>query len=35
MILPDITAAVGRTALCDLRKLSAGLPGRVVGKLEL
>src|SRR5438105_140248 len=33
-ILPDITAAVGGTPLVALDRLAAGVPGRVVAKLE-
>jgi cysteine synthase A len=34
MILPSVTATVGRTPLVELRRLSAGLPGQVVAKLD-
>src|SRR5207249_6675902 len=33
-ILPDITAAIGGTALVALDRLADGVPGRVVAKLE-
>jgi len=35
MIAPDLTATVGGTPLVELSRLAAGLPGRVVGKLEM
>jgi cysteine synthase len=35
MILSDASEAIGRTPLVDLLRLSKGLPGRVVGKLEM
>lgn len=35
MIYPDATATVGGTPLVELRRLAGGLPGRVVGKLEM
>jgi len=35
MIAPDLTATVGSTPLVELSRLGAGLPGRVVGKLEM
>lgn len=35
MILPDATQTVGRTPLVDLARLARGLPGRVIGKLEM
>jgi len=35
MIFPDVTATVGRTPLVELGRLAAGLPGRVVAKLEM
>lgn len=35
MIFPDLTATVGRTPLVDLARIARGLPGRVVGKLEM
>lgn len=33
-ILRDIAAAVGKTPMVELRRIGAGLPGRVVAKLE-
>ena len=33
-IAPDITALVGRTPLVQLNRVGAGLPGRIVAKLE-
>ncbi len=33
-IAPDITALVGRTPLVSINRITAGLPGRVVAKLE-
>lgn len=35
MILPDVTATVGRTPMVELARLARGLPGRVVAKLEM
>jgi cysteine synthase A len=35
MIAPDLTATVGKTPLLELSRLAAGLPGRVIGKLEM
>jgi cysteine synthase A len=35
MILNDASEAVGRTPLVHLRRFSTGLPGRLVGKLEM
>lgn len=35
MIAPDLTATVGSTPLVELSRLAAGLPGRVIGKLEM
>jgi cysteine synthase len=35
MILPDVTASVGRTPLVELRRMAKGLRGRVVAKLEM
>jgi cysteine synthase A len=35
MIFPDLTATVGRTPLVDLARIGRGLPGRLVGKLEM
>lgn len=35
MIFPDLTATVGHTPLVDLARIARGLPGRVVGKLEM
>ena len=35
MIFPDVTATVGRTPLVELGRLAAGMPGRVVAKLEM
>ena len=34
MIFEDISGAIGRTPLIHLRRLSKGLPGQLVGKLE-
>jgi len=34
MIHPDASAIVGRTPLVELRRIGAGLPGRLVAKLE-
>jgi cysteine synthase A len=33
-IFPDIAATVGKTPMVELRRVSAGLPGRIVAKLE-
>ncbi len=33
-IAPDITALIGRTPLVSINRITAGLPGRVVAKLE-
>ena len=33
-IAPDIAATVGRTPLVELRRIGAGLPARIVAKLE-
>jgi cysteine synthase A len=33
-IAPDITALVGRTPLVSINRIGAGLPGRIVAKLE-
>ncbi len=33
-VFKDITAAVGRTPVVGLEKISKGLPGRILGKLE-
>ncbi len=35
MIFSDVTATVGRTPMVELGHLASGLPGRVVGKLEM
>ena len=35
MIFRDVTATVGKTPLVELGRVAAGLPGRVVGKLEM
>ena len=35
MIFPDVTGTVGRTPLVELGRLAAGVPGRVVAKLEM
>jgi cysteine synthase A len=35
MIFPDVTGTVGRTPLVELGRLAAGMPGRVVAKLEM
>jgi cysteine synthase len=35
MIKSDATALVGRTPMVDLSRIARGLPGRVVGKLEM
>jgi cysteine synthase A len=35
MIFPDVTGTVGRTPLVELGRLAAGMPGRVVVKLEM
>ena len=35
MIFRDLTATVGRTPMVELARLAKGLPGRVVGKLEM
>ena len=35
MISPDVTGTVGRTPLVELGRLAAGVPGRVVAKLEM
>ena len=35
MIFPDVTSTVGGTPLVELGRLAAGLPGRVVAKLEM
>lgn len=35
MIAPDLMATVGNTPLVELSRLAAGLPGRVIGKLEM
>lgn len=35
MIFRDVTQTVGKTPLVELGRLSAGLPGRVIGKLEM
>ena len=35
MIHRDVTATIGGTPLVELRRLAAGLPGRVVAKLEM
>lgn len=35
MIYPDLTATVGRTPLVELARLAHGLPGRLLGKLEM
>jgi cysteine synthase len=34
-IFPDVTGTVGRTPLVELSRLAAGMPGRVVAKLEM
>lgn len=34
LVLPDITAAIGNTPLVSLARLSSGLPGKVLAKLE-
>jgi len=33
-VAPDIAATVGRTPMVELRRIGAGLPGRIVAKLE-
>jgi cysteine synthase len=35
MIFPDVTSTVGGTPLVELGRLAAGMPGRVVAKLEM
>jgi len=35
MIFRDLTATVGRTPMVELARVAKGLPGRVVGKLEM
>jgi len=35
MIFPDLAGTVGRTPLVELGRVARGLPGRVVGKLEM
>src|SRR5437588_3093106 len=35
MIFDDVAATVGGTPLVELRRLTAGLPGRIVAKLEM
>lgn len=35
MIYPDVTATVGRTPLVELARLGAGLPGRLLAKLDM
>jgi len=35
MIFCDLTATVGRTPMVELTRVAQGLPGRVVGKLEM
>jgi cysteine synthase len=35
VIFPDVTSTVGGTPLVELGRLAAGLPGRVVAKLEM
>lgn len=35
MIYSDLTATVGRTPMVELGRLARGLPGRVLGKLEM
>jgi len=35
MVLKDVAATVGRTPMVELGRLARGLPGRVVGKLEM
>jgi len=35
MIFCDLTATVGRTPMVELARVAQGLPGRVVGKLEM
>ena len=35
MIHRDVTATTGRTPMVELRRMAAGLPGRVVAKLEM
>jgi cysteine synthase len=34
MMLPNITTVIGQTPLIELRRISAGLPGRIAVKLE-
>jgi cysteine synthase A len=35
VIFPDLAATVGRTPLVELARVARGLPGRVLGKLEM
>ncbi len=35
MIFPNVAATIGHTPLVELSRLAKGLPGRVVGKLEM
>ena len=35
MIFPDLAATVGRTPMVELARMTAGLPGRVLAKLEM
>src|SRR5205823_8059086 len=35
MILPDLAATVGNTPMVELARMTAGLPGRVLAKLEM
>jgi cysteine synthase len=34
MMLPNITKVIGQTPLIELKRISAGLPGRIAIKLE-
>jgi cysteine synthase A len=35
VIFPDLAATVGHTPLVELARVARGLPGRVLGKLEM
>ncbi len=35
MIFPDLAATVGNTPMVELARMTAGLPGRVLAKLEM